>query len=383
MSPRPESRWPAPTEEARRNGVRQVERASPPPSPSRLGVLLRRSLVALACVEAAGVVAFWVGLRFVGESWWVTTGLMYLPHVVLLAPVGAVALALAVVGPRRMLLVQAATAAVVLFPIMGLTLAGPRAPTPGAPRLRVLSFNVATGARSVAAVVAEIRAAAPDVILLQESTRAVNEAVAAAFPELARFGSTQFLVASRYPIVGSYEPPKLRFGGADRSPRFVGATLETPLGTLTVLNVHPISPRDALESVRGEGLVEGLRTGAVLDADGRVVDGNTALRRAQIEAIAAVAAASRHPVVIAGDTNLPGPSRMLAERLGRWQDGFAAVGRGFGYTFPVARRFPWMRIDRILAGPELRFLEFGVGESRASDHRCVWADVERPGAAGP
>jgi len=37
-----------------------------------------------------------------------------------------------------------------------------------------------------------------------------------------------------------------------------------------------------------------------------------------------------------------------------------------------------MRIDRILAGPELRFLDFGVGRGRGSDHHCVWADLERP-----
>jgi endonuclease/exonuclease/phosphatase family metal-dependent hydrolase len=35
-----------------------------------------------------------------------------------------------------------------------------------------------------------------------------------------------------------------------------------------------------------------------------------------------------------------------------------------------------MRIDRIFAGPELRFLQFGVGSSRASDHHCVWAELE-------
>jgi endonuclease/exonuclease/phosphatase family metal-dependent hydrolase len=53
------------------------------------------------------------------------------------------------------------------------------------------------------------------------------------------------------------------------------------------------------------------------------------------------------------------------------------VGRGFGYTFPADQWIPWMRIDRILAGPELRFLHFEVGRRRGSDHLAVIADLAR------
>lgn len=354
--------------------------ARPLPEP-RLGAVAvaRRVLAAAAWLHLAAVVAAWLALRRIGEAWWPTTVLLYLPQAFLLAPAAALSPLLALLGPRRLLLLQAAAAAVVLFPVMGLTLSGPAPATPGAPRLRVLSFNVDSGSRSVPEVVAEIRAARPDVVLLQESAARVDDAVAAALPGFATRTSSQFLIASRHPIVDLYEPPRLRAGGHDRAPRFVRATLETPLGRLDVYNVHPVSPRDALESVRGDGVLEGVRSGALFDGDRRIVTANNELRRMQVRAIAALAAASPNPVLIAGDTNLPGPSRIFADALGRWQDGFAAAGRGFGYTFPVGRRSPWMRIDRILAGPELRFLAFGVGSGRGSDHHCVWADLERAG----
>ena len=104
---------------------------------------------------------------------------------------------------------------------------------------------------------------------------------------------------------------------------------------------------------------------------------NTETRRAQAEAIVALAGASTNRVILAGDTNLPAGSSIFADTLAHYRDGFDTVGRGLGYTFPADTRFAWMRIDRILAGPGLRFLDFGVGTRHGSDHYCVWADLER------
>jgi endonuclease/exonuclease/phosphatase family metal-dependent hydrolase len=79
------------------------------------------------------------------------------------------------------------------------------------------------------------------------------------------------------------------------------------------------------------------------------------------------------PVIIAGDTNLPQLSATLRNFEG-FQDGFAEAGVGFGYTFPTRR--PWMRLDRIYASQQLRFLSFRIGSDAASDHLCVVADIE-------
>jgi vancomycin resistance protein VanJ len=330
----------------------------------------RRILTLASVLCTAGVLAYWAGLQWIGERWWGTAMLLYVPHAVLLAPVAVLAIAVAIVGPRRWLALHVATAVWVLVPIMGLRWSGPVAGTPGSSRLRVLTFNVANGDRSVAAVVAEISAVSPDVVVLQESTMQIDDAVAAALPGFSVRSSSQFLVASRFPVVDLYEPGKLAFAGQLRSPRFVRATIETPGGALDVYDVHPISPRDAFEEVASPG---GTLGGS---SERATIRKNTELRRLQVQEIARLAKASAHPVLIAGDTNLPRLSQILEDELGGWQDGFDAVGRGFGYTFPVGRHAVWMRIDRIFAGPQLRFLQLHVDEGRGSDHACVWAELE-------
>jgi endonuclease/exonuclease/phosphatase family metal-dependent hydrolase len=78
--------------------------------------------------------------------------------------------------------------------------------------------------------------------------------------------------------------------------------------------------------------------------------------------------------VIVGDTNLPPLSGIGRRRFGAFRDAFEAVGFGFGYTFPA--KLPWMRIDRVLAGPGVRFLSARVGARGASDHRSLRVDLE-------
>ena len=79
------------------------------------------------------------------------------------------------------------------------------------------------------------------------------------------------------------------------------------------------------------------------------------------------------PFVVAGDTNLPGLSRVARSYFASVTDGFTAAGAGFGYTYPT--KFPWMRIDRILASRNLEFTHFEVGSSRNRDHLSVVADL--------
>jgi endonuclease/exonuclease/phosphatase (EEP) superfamily protein YafD len=343
---------------------------------------------AAAGIYLVAVLGYLLGLRVVGEDTWLTTLALYLPHGLLLAPVALFALLFATIGPRRMLLTQLATAALVIFPIMGLRLGGAASPSPGAPHLRLLSYNVDSGEMSVAEVVEQIVTARPDVVVLQETANEVEQAVRARLPGFATHRSGQFFLASRYAILAAPAPQPIDIDGVEHSAHYQGYTLDTPLGTIDLYNVHPISPREGAESVRGTGLIGQIESGAIFRGDRHEVVANTARRRAQVQAFADAAAAATHPVIIAGDTNLPGSSRILGALLGRWQDGFDSVGRGFGYTYPAHKRFAWMRIDRILTGPELRFIEIGVGDRHGSDHYCVWADIEggdprAPAARGP
>jgi vancomycin resistance protein VanJ len=324
--------------------------------------LLRATLIVLAIAYPVLVVAVWLGLAWIGEKWWPTTIGLYLPPMAFALPLPLLTLALAVWGPRWLLAGQAIAAAVVLFPLMGLKLGGGPAAASGQ-KLRVLSYNVDYGFIDKAGVRAEIEAVDADVVLLQASDHRILDELKGTFASYHVQRVDQFTVASRFAVTEAV--------AGDGFARF---TLQTPLGVIDVFDMHPVSPRAGLQTMRGNGL----RSGDALRAEGRdAVAENTARRREEVEAVAAAARAASHPVIIAGDTNLPHLSPLLREQLGGWQDGFGEVGRGFGYTFPANKWLPWMRIDRVMAGPELRFVRFEVGAGVGSDHHCVWAELVR------
>src|SRR5690606_39746135 len=81
--------------------------------------------------------------------------------------------------------------------------------------------------------------------------------------------------------------------------------------------------------------------------------------------------------IVAGDLNLPSPSPLLRRSLGFLQDGFAAAGRGFGYTFPTKR--PFLRLDRVMVSEDLRVTRFGVGcgRVRSEEHTSALQSREK------
>jgi endonuclease/exonuclease/phosphatase (EEP) superfamily protein YafD len=316
-------------------------------------------------------------LRWVGESWWATGVGLYLPRIAFVAPLPVLVVLLLVLGKARLLYTQLAALLIFLFPMMGLVLPWPRSPIEGAPKLRVLSYNVNQQYGGADNILAEIDRYTPDVALLQEAhpSEEFLDLLRARYANVA--ASTQFIVASRFAIVSSTDPDKLPFFGRMRSPRFMQYVLETPLGQIAFYSVHPLSPRDAFYQLRGSGLRHEILSGRFFAANSSpAMQTNTALRESQIKAVSELAANETLPVVIAGDTNLPGQSGILRRYLSAYRDAFTEASWGFGYTFP-ANRTPWMRIDRIMAGRDLRFVSFEVGSSDASDHRCVVADIQR------
>lgn len=332
----------------------------------------------LAIGYPAALLAIILVLRFAGERWWVSSALLYLPRLGFALPLPFMALLLLLSGRRWLLLTQLAVVVLLLFPLMGLRLPGAPSRRDGAFHLRVASYNVATGPHGAEPILEDLRGTGADVILLQETDRSLYEALTAGFAGYQVHTSGQFLIASRFPVNETIEPPTIIHRGKARSARFVAYRITTPAGPLQIFNVHPISPREALAELRGEGLKTEIESGRLLrgTASDKVMD-NTELRLQQLEMIAGDARRSTAPVIIAGDTNLPTLSWGLAHWLGDYRDGFAEAGSGFGWTFP-APRHPWMRIDRVLADPRFRVVGFHVIESPASDHFPVVADLELP-----
>jgi endonuclease/exonuclease/phosphatase (EEP) superfamily protein YafD len=349
--------------------------------PERAASTWRRRLAVavkgLAVLYLAALLLVVVALRYVSEGWWITAVALYLPRIELALPIPFVATGLYALGLRRWLWTQIASALLVAFPLMGFVLPWPHGADASAPTMRVMSYNINSGNGGIERIVAEIDAHSPDVVFLQEigHPAELETLLRSRFPTVDVEG--QFVVASRYPLLGKTEPERLPYYGRLRSPRFLQQLLDTPLGRIAFYNVHPVSPREDFGALRGQGLRKEILSGRLFaGGSAPLILANAGLRALQVQTFAGAAARETDPVVLAGDTNLPGLRRILGRFLSPFQDGFATAGWGLGYTYPNDRR-PWMRIDRILASDQLRFVRFDVCASGASDHRCVVADLQR------
>jgi endonuclease/exonuclease/phosphatase family metal-dependent hydrolase len=316
-------------------------------------------------------------LRGVGERYWMTGVAMYVPRLLLGLPCAVLVPLLFGLGLPRLLWTQLLAAAIVLFPLMGLQLPHLPAAASG-PSVRVLSYNVAHCEWGQRKLSERILQYAPDIVLLQEicpNPTRLLEHLRARLP--VQHVSDQFVLASRYPLRTSRDMGRFDYAGRSEAERFVRYELETPLGPIAFYNVHPVSVRWAFYAVWSMGVRSSLRAGTFLRG-GKAEEPmhvNFELRRLQLAAAAEMAATEHIPRVVAGDTNITGGSPVFARYFGGYRDGFHSADWGFGYTFPSVR--PWMRLDRILASPELRFTRFRVGCGDASDHLCVIAQLER------
>ncbi len=337
-----------------------------------------KALSLIAFAYPLSLAALALAMQFIGESWWVTTALLYLPRILFGVPLPFVVLALLLGRMRKLLWTQLVAGVLLIFPLMGFVLPFPgAASTPDARSFRLLSLNADSGNFGQAAIAARIISANPDVVLIQEGPfggQKLSAELHSAYPYVQ--ASTQFIIASRFPILQTTDPDRVAYYGRQRSARFMRYLLQTPLGVIAFYSVHPISPRGALNIHHFRDALHTLRTGAFLAGDPEAnLGANTGLRALQVATAAELATREGTAVVIAGDTNLPGLSSILRSHLSRFNDAFREASWGFGFTFPAKR--PFLRLDRILSGPELEFKSFGVSCAGISDHLCVWAEIER------
>jgi endonuclease/exonuclease/phosphatase (EEP) superfamily protein YafD len=339
-------------------------------------VRFSRRLVSLSAYAYPLVLlALCIVLVSIGERFWVTAGLLYVPRALFGAPLVVLVPALWLMGKKRLLWTQAVALLLVVFPLMGLVLPWPAARASG-PTLKLLSFNVDSAHAGAEQLLAVVDREQPDLALFQEAPWGgpLHEGLRARFPHVD--SSTQFLLASRFPILERTDPQKIATDERLRSPRFMRYVVDSNLGKLAVYSLHPISPRGTLGIRRFRDMLHRLRSGALLEGDPEGdLEKNAQLRELQVSAAAELARHETYPVLMAGDTNLPDLSASLHRHLSGYADGFRAASWGFGYTYPAKR--PFLRLDRVLAGPELGFSEFQVGCPGVSDHLCVSARLFR------
>jgi endonuclease/exonuclease/phosphatase (EEP) superfamily protein YafD len=305
-------------------------------------------------------------LRGVGERWWLTTVGLYLPCLLYALPLPVVALLLWRRRARWLWFSQVAALVVLLFPLGGLVLPRRVARDGRSPMIRVLSYNVMHAYAGPERIMAEIDRFAPDVVLMVKlgaNQEPMQRLLLRRYPHVSISGGG--VVASRFPFLSSFEPDVPQPPELGARARFAQKVIQTPLGPIAFHVFHPQSPRDGLLAVAR------LKKGSVT-----LVRTETEWRVRQVRRLAARARSETLPVVIGGDSNLAHLSPLLHDELGRYRDAFREAGWGFGYTYPH-NLFRWMRIDRILASDQLRVVGFQRGDSTASDHVCVVADLQR------
>ena len=344
---------------------------------SRWRTWLRRLLLAVAVAYPVSLLVVVIVMRGFGD-WWPARALLYLPRLPFGLPLLIFVPVLAWLRAWRFMASQAAALLLFLFPLMGLVLPWPRFADRGSPVIRVMSYNLNSWYWGWQKVLAQVDELHPDVLLMQEAIGAPPEAIAQLQKRFAVVQqSTQFIVASKYPILSTVDPDRISQGDRQRSPRSMSYLLETPLGPIAFYNVHPISPRQGLGTLRSGGFRHAIRTRTLFDKERtRRLELDGELSDKQIALVAGNARKETVPVIIGGDTNLTGLHPALAN-LSDFDDGFKEAGWGFGYTFPSGRR-SWMRLDRIFVSSQLRFIGFRVGNhDGASDHHGVVAEIQR------
>lgn len=336
---------------------------------------LRRVATVCAWAYPAALIASALLLRFVGERWWLTAVALYVPRSLLAIPLLPILLVLLFQGRLRLLATQLVAALVLLFPLMGLVLPPLRRAPPDGARLRVMSINVEEANEGADNLLAAIDRYAPDVVLIQEFDLPSNHPFRRGLS--LRYGAvhsvSQFIVASRFPLAATKESDLARPNSSGYPARFERYVVQAPFGPIAVYNVHFLSPRESFYKARGHGLRREILSGRLFASGEAPIEASSERRTTEAEDVGASARSEKLPVLIAGDTNLPGLSPALAAMAAGLRDGFREAGAGFGYTFPAAH--PWMRIDRMLATDSLRFTRFDLGCQGASDHLCIVAEI--------
>jgi endonuclease/exonuclease/phosphatase (EEP) superfamily protein YafD len=222
----------------------------------------------------------------------------------------------------------------------------------GALHFRVFSANVYAYNTTPRPISEEIRAAAPDVVFLQEAGPAFVKAVddsgaVAALPyrvTVPRDDPFAGLLASRWPLV---DTEVVELAGR---PIIVRATAMTEQGPVRLYSIHTISP------------VSGARP--------KWID--------ELHHIAAALRAESGPVLVAGDFNATWGNKGFREVLDAGlTDAAAARGRPLQMTWPRDRHWipPLIRIDHILTTAGLTVTAIRTGHGQGSDHRPIVADV--------
>jgi endonuclease/exonuclease/phosphatase (EEP) superfamily protein YafD len=295
----------------------------------------------------------------------------YLPYFALLVPSLAAMVASFSLG-RAWVAASAINLALLLTLGMGLQW---NTGDTGTERVRLMTYNIKLTSTPlpldrVQALALEVARHDPDILVMQDANGLRLARGGAASTQGPVFGlphvyaAGQYVVASRFALRDCGPGPT---GFVGENPQYVRCQVDARGIALSLVTTHFQSPREGLNAARREGL-EG--------ADDWL--GNYANRLIQARTLARELAGSGGPLVVAGDLNAPEASPVIRALLAvGLRDAFSSAGRGYGYTHghSLRPRHDFLRIDHILVSPQIGVMDSFVGQSNASDHRPVIADL--------
>jgi endonuclease/exonuclease/phosphatase family metal-dependent hydrolase len=304
-----------------------------------------------------------IALRAWTDVWWPVTVFAYAPRWVLAVPFPFVVAMLAV-SRRWRLLAAMLPAAIALLVVIDFRLNMPAGAATG-PTLKVMTFNVAGKHTPVDKLRDLLRAAAPQVVALQECELELKEFESEGWHVHADW---ELCLLSRFPIreaeVRDTTVIRAR-GGHGVAIRYV---IDAPSGPVAIVNLHLQTVRKGIEALMEHHLAG--RAGMTANTEIRELDSRT-LRRWIDEFDDGL------PIVVMGDFNLPVESAVYRGHWSSFGNAFSTAGFGLGWT----KRTRWhgTRIDHVLFGSGLRCAEASTAGPVGSDHRAVMArlSIER------
>jgi vancomycin resistance protein VanJ len=301
------------------------------------------------------------GKHFIGERWWLTTWLVYLPQALFLAP-SVVLLSLCLLLRRWR---QAGGNLVSAIVGVGLLFSGAyRWPhSAGGGAVRVMTWNVMGLDGDPDGVLAAIRRERPDVLMIQEANRAHGpEPVTWLLTRLSGWHSVRggdVAILAPYPLAA---PRQFTLGPRDTSRVALLTSLRVDGHELSVLTVHFNTglPRQPFERV--------------WDHPRRNMTEAAAVRKEQADHLMEIVAHIGHPLILGGDFNSPPDAYACQVLSPPLRSAFTAAGTGFGWTFPSPH--PVLRIDHLFVSREFEARSSRVLPVLASDHRPLVADLD-------
>jgi vancomycin resistance protein VanJ len=322
---------------------------------------LPRSVAAIATVIVALVTTVQLGLLLLRPEGGFPGLLQVLsPHMTLVA-LALVPLSL-VRGSRRVRVDLLVLALICVVRFGGEWVSLPR-PVP-ADALRVTTWNLEVGARSAAQTVESLRTIDADLVLIQELTSELGEAIGAD-PQLAMSYPHRALSASDTVAgLGVLSRHELSDEVVDGNPIMQSVLADVGGRSVRVVNAHPLRAPFSR-------FVLGVPTGY-----------SPLERNEDLESIRATVdgwIAAGETVVLAGDFNTASSEPAFGRLTGGLHDAHAEVGLGTGWTWRPSR-LEWLgigllRLDLVLTGPGLEPVATHVSCPRSGDHCLVSATL--------